>query len=57
MRNVILTGAILGLVAGAVVWFLERFEANRLHAQVREYLHRYDEFQDWLKSRPGASPE
>ncbi len=52
LPKVILTGFILGITAAAVVWFLERFESNKLHTEVRGYLERYDEFRDWLATRP-----
>jgi hypothetical protein len=47
-RQVILIGLLLGVTAALVVWWLERFEADRLHGEVRTYLERYDEFRDWL---------
>lgn len=40
----------LGLVAGAVVWYLERFEVARLHTEISGYLSRYDEFRNWEAS-------
>ena len=61
LSKVLLTGLILGVVAAGVVWFLERFEGRRLHAEVREYLDKYDEFRAWMATRPplpgGAPPE
>lgn len=47
LGRILVAGAALGLVAGAVVWFLERFESDRLHVQVREYLEKYDAFKAW----------
>jgi hypothetical protein len=52
MPKILLAGLILGVTAAAIVWFLERFEGQRLHSEVREYLERYDEFRAWLASRP-----
>lgn len=46
--RVLVMAAVLGIVAAAVVWYLERFESRRLHAEVRQYLSRYDEFRAWL---------
>lgn len=48
LGRILMAGAALGLVAGAVVWFLERFESQRLHEQVHEYLRDYDKFREWL---------
>lgn len=42
---------LLGLTAALVVWWLERFEAERLHNDVRHYLEKYDEFRTWLKDK------
>jgi len=52
LEKIVLTGLILGVVAASVVWFLERFQSERLHAEVRTYLERYDEFREWVKQRP-----
>lgn len=51
LPKILLTGLVLGVTCAAVVWFLERFESNRLHAEVTGYLERYDEFRDWLATR------
>jgi hypothetical protein len=50
-RQVILTGLVLGLTAAVVVWWLERFELNRLHGEVRHYLANVDAFRAWTKER------
>ena len=52
LPKILLAGLILGVTAAAMVWFLERFEGQRLHSEVREYLERYDEFRAWLAARP-----
>lgn len=51
LRHVILTGVVMGVTAAAIVWWLERFESDRLHREVRSYLGRYDEFRDWLEQK------
>lgn len=51
MRRAILAGLVLGITAGVVVWFLERFELNRLHGEVNEYLSKRAEFHDFLAER------
>lgn len=50
-RQVVIAGAVLGLTAAVVVWWLERFQVERLHGDIREYLSRYDEFRDWLQAK------
>lgn len=37
--RVLVTGLVLGITAAVVVWFLERFETNRLVDQLREDLN------------------
>lgn len=51
LGRLVIAGAALGLVAGAVVWFLERFESERLHAEVRTYMENYDAFRTFLAQR------
>lgn len=51
VRNAIVAGMILGVVAACVVWFLERFEVARMHEQIREHLERHDAFGDFLRQR------
>lgn len=52
LAKVILTGLALGITAGAVVWFLERFETARLHEEVRDYLTNYDKWREWMANQP-----
>lgn len=47
VKQALIIGLTLGLTAAVVVWFLERFESDRLHSEVSNYLHRYDEFRKW----------
>jgi hypothetical protein len=51
IRNAIISGVILGLIAGAVVWYLERFEMERMFAEINSTLGRHAEFDDYLKER------
>lgn len=52
IKHALIMGIALGLTAAAVVWYLERFESQRLHTEISNYLHRYDEFRKWDQSQP-----
>lgn len=54
-RQTIVVGLILGVTCALVVWYLERFETNRLHADIREYLENVDSFRDWLAANKGEN--
>ena len=51
LKHAIIFGVIFGLVAAGVVWYLERFELNRLHGEVKEYLGNYEAFDSYMKER------
>lgn len=51
LKHTIVFGVVFGLIAAGVVWYLERFELNRLHGEVREYLSKRDSFESFLKER------
>ena len=53
--RVIAIGMVLGIVAGAVVWYLERFEVAKLHAEVGKYLADHDALREWLTK--GRAPD
>lgn len=56
-RQIIIAGVALGFTAALVVWWLERFEVDRLHGEVQGYLKNYDEFRDWLQAKAdGTQP-
>lgn len=55
LKQAIVFGVVFGLVAALVVWYLERFELNRLHGEVREYLGNRDKFQTYLDERQSES--
>jgi predicted MFS family arabinose efflux permease len=46
-RQVVVLACVMGLVAAAVVWWLERFEVARLHESFRSYLDKVDAFRAW----------
>lgn len=52
VRETLVTGIILGVVAGLVVWYLERFETRRIGDMIgdefTEYLGKRDLFARWL---------
>lgn len=51
LKQAAVFGVIFGLVAAAIVWYLERFELNRLHGEVNEYLKNRDRFELFLRER------
>ncbi len=58
VRQAVAIGLILGVTCALVVWYLERFESNRLHADISDYLSKRDQFRDWLSNHeapPGES--
>lgn len=38
---------VFGVVAAAVVWYLERFETERMFRELRSYLAKYDAFREY----------
>ena len=46
-RQVVVAAVILGAVAGLVVMWLERFEVEKMHTEIRGYLDRVDRFRAW----------
>lgn len=52
-RQLILVGLILGATAAALVWWLERFEVARLHAELDDYMGRHAGFAEWLRDHGG----
>lgn len=53
LPRVIVTGIVLGITAAAVVWFLERFQTNRLVTELRQHLdEQSEEYREWLAQRP-----
>lgn len=53
-RQMVATGIVLGLVAGLVVWYLERFESGRLMTEINDYLEKRSMFEQWLRERGEA---
>lgn len=51
LKHWILVAVIFGIVAAAVVWWLERFEVNKFHGEVRQYLNHYELFEQWMRER------
>lgn len=51
--KIIIAGVALGITAGLVVWFLERFETERMVAELRSQLDEHsEELRRWLAERP-----
>ncbi len=53
-RQAILIAAVLGVVAAAVVWYLERFQSARLFGEMRDYMSKQDQFREWLRDQEGG---
>jgi hypothetical protein len=61
-RSLILVGVVLGLTAAFVVWWLERFELQKIRGEIRDtlageasnYLGRWDEYKQWLREHGRA---
>lgn len=51
LKQAIIFGVVFGLTAALVVWYLERFEVNKLHSEIRTYLGNQEGFQDFLRER------
>lgn len=52
LPRILVTGAVLGITCAAIVWWLERFEANRLVDELRSHLDGMsDEYRQWLSQR------
>lgn len=50
-KKALIIAIVFGVVAACVVWWLERFELNRLHGEVLGYLKNQDDFREFLDSR------
>jgi len=51
IRNAVLSGIVLGVIAGLVVWYLERYETTRMFAEIEASLGRHAQFEDYLKEK------
>ncbi len=54
-RQTIIAALVLALVAAAVVWYLERFNGDRLMEQLQAYLRKTDAFREQFPEPPGVS--
>lgn len=55
IRQAAVFGVVFGAIAALIVWYLERFELNRLHGEVREYLGKRDAFEEFLRKGEEAA--
>jgi len=53
-RQTIVAAMIMGLIAAALVWYLERFNSDRLAAEIRDYLANHDRFNAEYPEKPDA---
>jgi type II secretory pathway pseudopilin PulG len=45
-KSTLIAAIVMGLLAAALVWWLERFSTDRLVSEMQRYLRRQDEFND-----------
>lgn len=50
-RQLIVTSVLVGVVAAAVVWFLERYQAELLAMKFQQVLRSHDAFNEWLRQQ------
>lgn len=55
LKHAIVIAVTFGIVAALVVWWLERFEINKFHGEVRHYIQNYDKFKDYLRENEGTN--
>ena len=48
-KQAIIIAVVFGVVAAAVVWWLERFEINKFHGEVQRYMKHQVAFERFLK--------
>lgn len=51
IKQALIIAVVFGIVAAAVVWWLERFEINKFHGEVQDYLRNQGAFHQWLQER------
>jgi len=51
LRQAIIIAVVFGIVAAAVVWWLERFEINKFYGEVQHYMKHQTAFQEYLRDR------
>ena len=57
VRSLVLVGLVLGVTCAGIVWWLERFELQKVRQEIRDtlageaesYLQVQDAFRDWLR--------
>ena len=54
-KSTLVAAVVMGLVAAAVVWYLERFESARLMTEIHGYLDKIDHFRAEYPDPPAAS--
>ncbi len=57
IKQALVIAVVFGLVAACVVWYLERFEINKFHGEVQDYMKNQNAFQEWLSLRDKGSTE
>lgn len=55
IKHALVIAVTFGIVAALVVWWLERFEINKFHGEVRSYIQNYDKFEKYLRETEGTN--
>lgn len=56
IKQALVIAVVFGVTAALVVWYLERFEINKFHGEVIDYMKNQNAFQEFLKEK-GTSNE
>ncbi len=44
--------ASIAIVAAGLSWWMQRFELESLHTEIKDYLHKYDKFRQYEEENP-----
>lgn len=56
-RQLIVIVCACTLLTLGLAWFLERFQADAFHAEIRDYMTKWDRFRLWEAEQGGAKDE
>lgn len=55
LKQALIVAIVFGVVAAGIVWWLERFEINKFHGEVQDYMKNQNAFQQWLQDQANES--